>query len=143
MSGTLKNVLQKQYKAAFARWPKDRLRPDLQLQEVLNQNLADRLAGRRMGVAATVAGGQTTGRPNTAAAPTASTSDLSQLRQVNALFSLLDDRYKKLYHTTGSLMTPRSNPTYYDDLMTELREVPTRSFFGRLRRRIGGMFRIS
>lgn len=68
---------------------------------------------------------------------------MAQLRQVNALYSLLDDRYKNQHRLTGKLMTPRSNPTYYTDLLTELEEAPTRGFMGRLRKRLGGMFRLS
>jgi cytochrome b pre-mRNA-processing protein 6 len=134
-------VLQKQYKAAFARWPKDQLRPDIQLQEVLaGQNLADRLAGRRIASPVTdIAIERATGR----APANPPTSDLAQLRQVNALFALLDDRFKKQHRVTGTLMTPRSRPTYYTELITELEEAPTRSFLGRLRKRLGGMFRLS
>ncbi|ERS95349.1 uncharacterized protein SPSK_02017 [Sporothrix schenckii 1099-18] len=141
MSG-LKSVLTKQYKAAFARWPKDQLRPDVQLQDVLGgQHLADRLAGRRSlaSPVTDIAIERATGRPP----PNPPTSDLGQLRQVNALQSLLDDRYKKTHRLTGPLMTPRSNPTYYTDLITELEEAPTRSFLGRVRKRLGGMFRLS
>lgn len=40
-------------------------------------------------------------------------------------------------------MTPRSNPTYYTDLVTELQEAPKRSLLGRISKRLGGMFRLS
>lgn len=135
-------ILNKQYKAAFARWPKDLLRPDVQLQELLGgQHLADRLGGRRSAASpiTDIAIQKATGR----APANPPTSDLGQLRQVNALYSLLDDRYKKQYCLTGVLMAPRSNPTYYSDLMTELEEAPKRSFFGRVKKRLGGMFRLS
>ncbi|CAK7237931.1 hypothetical protein SEUCBS140593_010208 [Sporothrix eucalyptigena] len=130
------------YKAAFARWPKDLLRPDVQLQDVLGgQNLSDRLGGRRSAASPVtdVAIQMATGR----APANPSTSDLAQLRQVNALYSLLDDRFKTQHQLKGTLLTPRSNPTYYNDLVTELEEAPTRSFLGRVRKRLGGMFRLS
>ncbi|KAL1888371.1 hypothetical protein Sste5346_009578 [Sporothrix stenoceras] len=142
MSG-LKSILNKQYKAAFARWPKDLLRPDLQLQDALGgQHLAERLGGRRVAASPVtdIAIQKATGR----APANPPTADLGQLRQVNALYSLLDNRYKSKYPlATGVLMAPRSNPTYYGDLMTELEEAPKRSFFGRVKKRLGGMFRLS
>ena len=80
-----------------------------------------------------------TGRAPTPVAAT----DLAQLQQVNALLSLLDDRYMKANRITGGLMTPRSNPTYYQDIITELEEAPKRSFFGRVQKKLQGMFRFS
>ncbi|CAK7562627.1 MAG: hypothetical protein SEPTF4163_000475 [Sporothrix epigloea] len=140
MSG-LKTILQKQYKAAFARWPKDLLRPDVQLQDVLGgQHLVDRLSGRRSAASPVtdIAIKQATGR--SPADP--STSDLAQLRQVNALLALLENRFQKQHILKGTLTAPRSNPTYYTELITELEEAPKRSFLGRVRKRLGGMFRM-
>ncbi len=157
---TAPQVIQKQYRAAFARWPKDQLRPDVQLQELLNQHLAERLAGQRIGSTPVTDEAIRRATSRIPAAPAA--DDVTQLRQVNALVSLLDDRYKKsvrvfVWWTCGgstaalttqsgvlsTLLNPRSNPTYYGDLMTELEEAPKRSLLGRLRKRVGGMFRLS
>ncbi|EFX03629.1 hypothetical protein CMQ_557 [Grosmannia clavigera kw1407] len=146
MSGSLKSALQKQYKAAIGRWPKDDLRPDVQLPDILSKHLADRLAGRSLARPILRPSGSLVDGKDAAAlsavAP-APPSDLQQLRQINALFSLLDDRYKKANRITGTLMTPRSNPTYYTDLVTELQEAPKRSLLGRISKRLGGMFRLS
>ncbi|CAK7243859.1 MAG: hypothetical protein STHCBS139747_005388 [Sporothrix thermara] len=132
----------KTYKAAFARWPKDLLRPDVQLQDVLGgQHLADRLSGRRSAASPVtdIAIQMATGR----APANPSTRDLAQLRQVNALFALLENRFQTQHALKGTLTAPRSNPLYYTDLITELEEAPTRSFLGRVRKRLGGMFRLS
>lgn len=127
MSGSLKSVsqaglspprlpplnrsqaLQKQYRAAIARWPKDDLRPDVQLPDVLTKHLADRLAGRSLArpiLRPSGSGSSPVDTAPAAAAPLADssaapTSDLQQLRQINALFSLLDDRYKKAVSWCG------------------------------------------
>lgn len=117
------------------------LRPDVQLQDVLGgQHLVDRLSGRRSAASPVtdIAIKQATGR--SPADP--STSDLAQLRQVNALLALLENRFQKQHILKGTLTAPRSNPTYYTELITELEEAPKRSFLGRVRKRLGGMFRM-
>lgn len=82
----------------------------------------------------------------------------AQLKQVNALYSLLENRYQtkvrdgharssfwKLtatqYRIAGNLMRPKSNPTHYTDLMKELEEAPNRSWFGRIGKKLGGLIR--
>lgn len=130
----------KQYKAVFARWPKDQLR-ELKLQELLSEHLDDRLNGRLAWTTPTTAAAieKATGKAPQPVAPT----DLAQLKQVNALLSLLDDRYMKANRITGDIMKPRSNPTYYQDIITELEEAPKRSWLGRVQKKLQGMFRFS
>ena len=40
-------------------------------------------------------------------------------------------------------MQPKSNPTYYKDLITELEEAPKRSWLDRVKKRLGGMVRFT
>lgn len=60
----------------------------------------------------------------------------------------MDDAFSKQYAfraersaTGGGLMKPRSNPGYYEALIRDLDEVPTRTFLERVKMRVGGMFR--
>ena len=39
-------------------------------------------------------------------------------------------------------MRPKSNPTYYEDLLKELEEGPRRSWFNRMMLRISGLVRL-
>lgn len=119
-----KEALRKTYLAALQRWPKDPLRPECQLQGVLSKRLAEssKYPGKN----------QDGGHP---------------ARQVNALVSLLTNRYMAKYAVagedsrSGGMMTPRSNPTYYGDLMRDLEEVPTRTWAQRAGLKMKGMFR--
>ncbi|KZZ97840.1 hypothetical protein AAP_00101 [Ascosphaera apis ARSEF 7405] len=61
---------------------------------------------------------------------------------VNALYSLLDNRYQKAYPLSRFLRYPASQPQHYDALMEEFREAPNRDFWGRLGKKIKGMFRM-
>ncbi|KAI2602879.1 uncharacterized protein GGS25DRAFT_509026 [Hypoxylon fragiforme] len=101
---------------ALAQWPKDTLRPQLQFQDVLRKRFEQQ--------------------------PSPGVSEQDQLRQANALYSLLENRYKKKYPITGDLLRPRSHPTYFTDLVKELEEAPSRSFAERLWLRVKGLVRL-
>ncbi|KAL2865596.1 ubiquinol-cytochrome c reductase complex assembly factor 2 [Aspergillus lucknowensis] len=60
---------------------------------------------------------------------------------LNALSSLLEDRYARRYPLSPKLRRPASNPDHYDNLLREFEEAPSRDWFGRLRKRLGGLFR--
>ncbi|KAK4136064.1 hypothetical protein BT67DRAFT_399114 [Trichocladium antarcticum] len=117
-----RSVAAKHFQGALQRWPKDVLRPECQLQDVLAKRLAQ-------GSIARVTAG--------------ATQEQADLKQANALQSLLEDRYKTKYRADPSIFAPKSKPTYYKDLVTELEEAPNRSFMGRMAKRLGGMIRLS
>ncbi|BCS24601.1 ubiquinol-cytochrome c reductase complex assembly factor 2 [Aspergillus puulaauensis] len=73
----------------------------------------------------------------TAAIPTGTISEPS----INALTSLLEDRYAKRYPLPPMLRHPASNPDHYDDLIREFEEAPTRDILGRIKKKLGGLFR--
>ncbi|KAI3400370.1 hypothetical protein diail_3387 [Diaporthe ilicicola] len=117
-------ALRRTYTAALQRWPKDALRPECQLQDVLSRRLAE-----------------------SSRFPGNETADPA--KQVNAVVSLLANRYSQAYPTTpapesatGGMMAPRSNPTYYGDLMRDLEAAPTRSWGQRVALKLRGMFRL-
>lgn len=102
----------------LAAWPQDPLRPKCQLQDVLRK------------------------RVETADARADTRADLAQ---VNALMSLVENRYQKKYHLAGGpagLQSPASNPEYYRALLRELDEAPTRSWVQRVKNKLTGMFRV-
>jgi len=39
-------------------------------------------------------------------------------------------------------MQPKSNPNYYNDIITELEEAPKRTWFQRMAQRLGGVIRL-
>ncbi|KAL2001659.1 hypothetical protein VTN02DRAFT_1442 [Thermoascus thermophilus] len=60
---------------------------------------------------------------------------------VNALFSLLEDRYARRYPLPHKLRHPASNPDHYDNVVREFEEAPSRNWIGRVKKRITGLFR--
>ncbi|KAI1117671.1 hypothetical protein F5Y14DRAFT_401483 [Nemania sp. NC0429] len=100
---------------ALDQWPTDTIRPEVQFQAVLRKRFEQ---------------------------PGLALSEEEQLRQANALHSLLENRYKRAYPITGSLLEPKSNPAYFVDLLRELKEAPNRSFLDRIWLRIKGKVRL-
>ncbi|KAL2258806.1 hypothetical protein VTK26DRAFT_7741 [Humicola hyalothermophila] len=117
-----RSVAAKHFQGALQRWPRDPLRPDCQLQNVLAKRLEK--------------GGSLA--PTTRGA----TQDQAALKEANALYSLLENRFKTKYRADARIFEPKSNPTYYKDLVQELEEAPHRSWLGRLAKRLGGMIRM-
>ncbi|KAJ2969179.1 hypothetical protein NUW58_g10048 [Xylaria curta] len=97
---------------ALSQWPSATIRPEVQFQAVLRKRFE---------------------QPNT------NLTEEEQLKQANALYSLLENRYKRTYPITGSLLQPKSNPTYFTDLLKDLEEAPNRTFFERLMLRLKGV----
>ncbi|PHH51990.1 Cytochrome B pre-mRNA-processing protein 6 [Ceratocystis fimbriata CBS 114723] len=106
------------YNRALGLWPKDVLRPECQFQDVMLRGIQKRLQS------------------------SSQVDEAAEMKQVNALYSLLEDRYRTRYPLVGRILEPRSQPTYYADLLREVEEVPTRSWFTRFLTRWSGAFRL-
>ena len=69
---------------ALSRWPKDPVRPELQFQDVLRKRFEQ---------------APTASTPSQSPSPSPSPAEEQELlRQANALYSLLDNRYQKKVH---------------------------------------------
>ncbi|EYE91138.1 ubiquinol-cytochrome c reductase complex assembly factor 2 [Aspergillus ruber CBS 135680] len=62
---------------------------------------------------------------------------------LNALSSLLEDRYTRRYPLSQKLRRPASSPDHYDNVVREFEEAPERDWFGRLGKRLKGLLRFS
>jgi len=67
----------------------------------------------------------------------------AELRNVNALYSLLDNRYQKKYPLSPKILAPQSNPNHYNDLIAELEVAPNRSWFENFMASFKGKIRMS
>ncbi|CAD0050874.1 unnamed protein product, partial [Aureobasidium pullulans] len=117
----------KHYARILSQWPVDRLRPEISFQSVLKKRLE----------AAPVA---QVNQANTA--QTQAPKARNELREINALYSLLEDRYSSTYPLSNAMMHPASAPEHYTTLVKELDEVPDRTFFQRIASRFKGMVRL-
>lgn len=67
----------------------------------------------------------------------------NEMKQVNALYSLLENRYASTYPIPERMRYPESNKTHYEDLLRELEEAPERSKLTSFMQRLKGRFRLS
>lgn len=134
---TTLQVIYKHYMRALAQWPKDALRPECRFEDVIQKRIEQKFNPPK---------------PAEGAKPVAAVpiNEKAEMDQVNALLSLLGNRYTKRvsekllpntspmltlelqFPLSDSLMKPASNPTHYTDLVEELLAAPNRSWFERL-----------
>lgn len=69
-------------------------------------------------------------------------NEQKELKQVNALYDLLNDRFAKQAPFHDRLRFPASNPAHYDAIMAESQRAPTRSFWDKLTNRLKGSIRL-
>ncbi|PLB33232.1 ubiquinol-cytochrome c reductase complex assembly factor 2 [Aspergillus candidus] len=113
-------------------WPTDHVRPaSVSVQSFLQS----RLPQSQQPQSATSPPSQTT--TSTTTPPPISESSL------NALSSLLEDRYVRRYPVPPRVRRPASNPDHYDDLVREFDEAPNRDWWGRLGKKVKGLFRFT
>ncbi len=67
----------------------------------------------------------------------------NEMRQLNALYSLLEDRFVTAYPIPAEMRHPKSSPTHYDDVLQEMDEAPTRSWIEALTKKIRGSLRLT
>jgi hypothetical protein len=101
-------------------WPVDRVRPEhVSFQKLMQSRLQK--ANEALGTPA----------------------EQKEMRQINALYALLDDRFLKEYPLPAKVRHPQSSPTHYDDVVKEMDEAPTRTWVTSLVNRIKGSLRFS
>ncbi|KAI4755042.1 hypothetical protein E4T45_14615 [Aureobasidium sp. EXF-8846] len=135
----------KHYARILSQWPVNRLRPELTFQTLLKKRI-EAAPVAQLNVANT--------------AGTQPPKPRSEAREINALYSLLENRYSTAvrnrlfeyasassntlqYPLSNAMMHPASSPEHYTTLVRELEEVPDRSFFQRIATRWKNMVRLS
>jgi cytochrome b pre-mRNA-processing protein 6 len=120
----------KHYNRLLTLWPKDPLRPDFSFTTALQHRLSKlQPIQPKEGASKTPF---TSSSPSTAKPTQPTPADLpdarTELLNINALYSLLENRYSKRYPTSPALLRPQSNPEYYERLMREIEEAPKKSW---------------
>ncbi|KAI9680795.1 MAG: hypothetical protein M1817_004235 [Caeruleum heppii] len=125
------------YCRALSRWPKDFLRPEVSFQKAMQRRIDRRFLGKLDEAA--------NNKEATIVPPSAAVTvnETTELEQVNALYSLLENRYSKKYPVTDSFMHPTSKPSHYDDLLAELDAAPRRSWLASKLNKWKGFLRFS
>ncbi|KAJ5086842.1 hypothetical protein NUU61_008149 [Penicillium alfredii] len=105
-------------------WPSDPVRPaSVSVQSYLQSRLPQSSSNAQT--------------PSSQPVPEISESSLT------ALSSLLDNRFARRYPLLPQLRRPASNPDHYDNVIREFEEAPNRDWLGRLKKRLGGLLRLT
>ncbi|GAO17998.1 hypothetical protein UVI_02060200 [Ustilaginoidea virens] len=62
--------------------------------------------------------------------------------KARALQFLVQNKYKDRFKLKGPMLEPKSQPTYFKDLVREIEEAPKRTWLERLGKRLSGMIRL-
>ncbi|KAL8768584.1 MAG: hypothetical protein Q9203_006044 [Teloschistes exilis] len=139
-----KSVIFRHYERALAQWPVDALRPQISFQNVMRGRIE-----KQLGPASDKKTSYDPSKESkdTLVTPLKPYDEKAEMEQVNALYSLLENRYAKQvrrnllnvtmlaeffkYPLSERTMKPLSKPTYYEDFIKELEEAPKRSWLER------------
>ncbi|KIW69724.1 hypothetical protein PV04_05584 [Phialophora macrospora] len=129
------SVIFKHWARIIKQWPVDRVRPaHVHFQKVMQSRL------QKLQNPAAAA---TNVKSNDAQAiPVEPFNEETELRQVNALYALLENRFEKEYPIPQRVRHPRSSVSHFDDLIKELDEAPGRSWFTNVWNRLKGSVRL-
>ncbi|RMZ89074.1 hypothetical protein DV736_g3706, partial [Chaetothyriales sp. CBS 134916] len=127
----------KQWASIIKRWPVDKVRPQNVAFQMVMRKRIDHL------VDPSSVPQPTTVKMNNVAVstPLPAWNEDRELKQVKTLNTLLENKYTHAFPLPSALRYPTSNPTYYDDLIRELDEAPTRSYFNKVMNRVRGILR--
>ncbi|KAG9252142.1 uncharacterized protein F5Z01DRAFT_676380 [Emericellopsis atlantica] len=103
---------------ALSKFPKQELRPDYQIQDVLKKTLEARFANYNP------------------------SKEAEELFRARSLQMLQENRFMDRYKLSGRMLEPNSQPTYFADLVREIEEAPKRTWFERLGKKLSGMVRL-
>ena len=103
------------------------------------QRRVDRITNPSLNAAATSVKGN---EALVTADPPAEFDEAKEVKQVNALYSLLENRYSDAHPMPAHFRHPASRETHYDDLLRELEEAPDRSKFSSWIQTMKGRFRL-
>ncbi|KAM4055788.1 hypothetical protein HRG_008359 [Hirsutella rhossiliensis] len=113
-----RSLARRVYADALAQWPKQDLRPDYQFQDVLRMVVDERFQSYKPSMEA------------------------EELLKARALQFLVQDKFRDRYKLMGPMLEPKSQPTYFQDLVREIEEAPRRTWLERLGKRLSGMIRL-
>ncbi len=106
------------YSEVLAKWPKQDLRPDYQLQDIIRTSIEKRFEHYKPSMEA------------------------EEVFKARSLQVLQQNRFMDKYKLKGPMLEPKSQPTYFADLAREIEEAPKRTWLERIGKRLSGMIRL-
>ncbi|KAJ4291081.1 hypothetical protein N0V90_010279 [Kalmusia sp. IMI 367209] len=116
-------TIAKHYTRILSLWPKDALRPNLPFARTIERR-ATPYGVKPISPPPEGKKSDTTAKD----VPTTSSNPQAELPKINALYSLLENRYSKRYPISPAVLKPVSNPEHYVRLMQEIERAPKKSW---------------
>ncbi|KAF1843817.1 uncharacterized protein K460DRAFT_408139 [Cucurbitaria berberidis CBS 394.84] len=120
----------KQYTRLLSLWPKDALRPNLPFTRAIEHRAAPYGVQPLTPVPHVDAKPTPSTPPHPKPKPSAQPNPQLEQAQLNALYSLLEDRYTKKYALSPRVLRPTSAPDHYTNLMDEIERAPQKTWWG-------------
>src|SRR5262245_56799044 len=116
-------AITRHYTRILSLWPKDALRPNLPFTRAIEHHA---LPYGVKPLSPSPASAKSTTSPH-AHVPSPSNPQ-TELANINALYSLLENRYSKAHPISPGVLKPTSNLEHYDRLMEEIEAAPGKSW---------------
>lgn len=113
----------RQYTRLLALWPKDALRPNLPFTRAIEHRAAP------YGLQPTTPAPSQSPPSASQSPPAPPPNPQWERAQLNALYSLLEDRYTKTYPLSPAVLKPASAPEHYTKLMAEIERAPRKTWW--------------
>lgn len=65
------------------------------------------------------------------------------MKQVNAVYALLENRFARESPLASRLRHPASDPSYYDNIIAETEQAPNRGMWDKVTNKLKGMIRFN
>ncbi|KAF2660622.1 hypothetical protein K491DRAFT_711528 [Lophiostoma macrostomum CBS 122681] len=114
----------KRYTRLLSLWPKDLLRPTQPFTKAIEYRAVP------YGVEPLPAPKDAPAKDAKPAVPRTPNADSkAELANINALYSLLENRYSKRYVMSPDVLKPKSRPEHYERLMEEIKNAPNKTWW--------------
>ncbi|KAK5081404.1 hypothetical protein LTR70_000976 [Exophiala xenobiotica] len=132
------SIALKHWSRIISRWPVDKVRPEsVSFQTLMRKRLEKYQNPAKAAEAAKVKGNEYNIR-----AADLTWDEAKEMKQANALYALFENRFAKDAPFPKKLRFPESQPTHYDDIITESERAPSRGFLTKMTDKLKGMIRL-
>lgn len=133
----MKQLAFKHWIKIISQWPKDKLRP----QEVTFQTLMRKRLDKYENPAKAAESAKVKGNAANVQPIDLTWNEAKEARQVNALYSLMDDKFARKYKLPQNLRRPLSQPDHYDMVVEESEKAPSRGIFEKISIKLRNLIR--
>lgn len=128
----------KHWSRIIQKWPVDKVRPEtVSFQHLMKKRLDKYQNPGKAAESAKIQGNEANVQP-----VNLTWNEAKEMKQANALYSLLENRYQHSTPLPERLRFPASSVNHYDQIVAESERAPSRGFITKMQDKVKGMFRL-